>query len=70
MKFTCATIRSFVFFCDKHMKQVAGKMTQIMTPIVDPTSPKTSSIFGIKTPVISETNTMTNVNPLNFLSGM
>lgn len=53
-----------------HIKQVAGKITQIMTPIVDPTNPSTSSMFGISTPTKSDATTIVTVNILNFRSGM
>lgn len=67
---TCAKTRSFVFFVEIHIKQVAGNTTQIIIPIVDPTKPSTSSMFGIITPVTREINTITNVNALKRLSGI
>lgn len=53
-----------------HMKQVTGNITHINVPIVDPTNPKTTSMFGIIIPMIKETPTMKNVRSLNLVSGM
>lgn len=52
------------------MKQVTGNRTQIITPIVEPIRPKTSSMFGINTPITREIKTIENVKPLNFPSGI
>lgn len=63
-------MRSLVFLGDMQMKQVTGNSTQIMTPIVEPTKPKTNSMFGINTPITKEINTIINVKALNFASGI
>ena len=52
------------------MKQVAGNNTHITIPIVEPTKPNTNSILGISNPTNNDIATMTNVNILNFPSGM
>lgn len=59
-----------MFFGETQMKQVIGKSTQIITPIVDPIKPKTSSILGIKTPIINDEKTIIKVKLLNFPSGI
>lgn len=70
LKLTCAKIRSLVFFVDIQIKHIAGNTTHIIIPMVEPTRPKTSSIFGIITPITSETKTIRNVRLLNRPSGM
>lgn len=51
------------------MKNIAGNIKQIITPMVDPTKPRTNSIFGIRMPVIRETVTIMIVRHLNLVSG-
>lgn len=51
-------------------KQAAGKMIQIATPIVEPTSPITSSIDGMRIPKPSDVSTINMVSGLNFDSGI
>lgn len=59
-----------VFFVDMHMKHVTGNITQINVPMVDPRSPRTTSMFGINIPIVKDTPTMKNVSILNFGSGI
>lgn len=49
---------------------IEGNITFIMTPIVDPISPSTTSILGIKSPVTKENNTIQNVMHLKGVSAM
>lgn len=51
------------------IKNIAGNIKQIITPMVDPTKPRTNSIFGIRIPVIKETATIIIVRHLNLVSG-
>lgn len=67
---TWASNLSFVFFELIDMKNAAGKMRHIMTPMVDPNIPSTNSMFGIKMPTTMEINTMMAVRQRNLLSGM
>uniref|UniRef100_A0A224Y1D0 Putative secreted protein n=1 Tax=Panstrongylus lignarius TaxID=156445 RepID=A0A224Y1D0_9HEMI len=57
----CATIRSFVFLVDSEVNIIPGVITQIKTPIVDPTKPSTTSIFGITNPTTNDDVTITKV---------
>lgn len=50
------------------MKNAAGNMRHIITPIVDPTMPNTNSILGIKTPIIKAIITIKVVRHLNLAS--
>ena len=50
------------------MKNAAGKIRHIITPMVDPTIPSTNSILGIKTPTIKATKTMKAVRYRNLAS--
>ena len=67
---TCAINLSFVFLLLIDMKNAAGNMRQIITPIVAPTIPSTNSMFGIIIPTINEIATTRNVRNLNLVSGM
>lgn len=67
---TWATSLSLVFFVLIDIKNAAGKIRHMITPIVDPTIPKTNSILGIKTPTINEVTTIKVVRHLNLVSVM
>lgn len=66
---TCASSLSLVCLLLIDMKNIAGNIKHIITPIVDPTKPRTNSIFGIRMPVINETVTIAKVRHLNLASG-
>lgn len=59
-----------MFFVLIDIKNAAGKIRHIITPIVDPTIPKTNSMFGIKTPIINDVTTIKVVRNLNLVSDM
>lgn len=67
---TCANNLSFVCLLLMDMKNAAGNIRHIITPIVDPTKPSTYSIFGINIPIIAEKNTIAIVRHLNLTSGI
>jgi hypothetical protein len=50
-------------------KNAAGNIKQIITPIVDPTMPRTNSMFGTKMPIIREIVTIAIVRHRNLDSG-
>lgn len=52
------------------MKAIAGNITHMSTPMVDPTSPRTNSMLGISSPTASDTDMMLMVRHLNRVSGM
>jgi len=52
------------------MKAIAGNITHMSTPMVDPTSPRTNSMLGISSPTVSDTDMMLMVRHLNRVSGM
>lgn len=66
---TWANSLSLVCLLLIEIKNIAGNIKQIITPIVDPTKPRTNSIFGIKMPVIRDTTTIIIVRHLNLVSG-
>jgi len=51
-------------------KNIEGNITFIITPIVDPISPNTTSILGIKRPVTNENITIKNVMHLKGVSAI
>lgn len=51
-------------------KNIEGNITFIITPIVDPISPNTTSILGIISPVTKENNTIENVIHLKGVSAI
>lgn len=67
---TLAQNRSLGFLLATRTKNIEGNMTFIITPIVDPISPNTTSILGIKSPVINENNTIKNVMNLKGVSAI
>lgn len=64
--FTCATSLSLVFLLLKDIKNTAGNIKQIITPIVDPTIPRTNSMFGTRIPIIREMLTIATVRSRNL----
>lgn len=67
---TLAKNRSFGLLLATLTKNIEGIITFIITPIVDPISPKTTSILGIMSPVTKENNTIKNVMHLNGVSAI
>lgn len=67
---TCAANLSVEFFLFVLIKQQAGNIMQMATPIVEPTNPMISSIDGIKMPMMSATNTIEIVMYLKRCSGI
>lgn len=53
-----------------HINISAGNIMHIIMPIVDPTSPRTTSILGISNPVPNENITIKIVKHLNLGSGI
>jgi len=51
-------------------KNIEGNITFIITPMVDPISPNTTSILGISRPVTKENNTIKNVMHLKGVSAI
>jgi len=51
-------------------KNIEGNITFIITPMVDPISPNTTSILGINKPVTKENNTIKNVIHLKAVSAI
>lgn len=66
---TCATNLSFVFLLLIDIKNTVGNIKQIITPIVDPTIPRTNSMFGTKIPITREMQTIAIVKHRNLDSG-
>lgn len=69
IKMVCAISLSLVFLLLIDMKNTVGNIKQIITPIVDPTIPRTNSIFGTRIPIIKEMLTITIVRHRNLISG-
>lgn len=67
---TLAQNLSFGLLLATRTKNIEGNITFIITPIVDPISPKTTSILGIISPVTKEHNTIENVIHLKGVSAM
>lgn len=67
---TLAQNRSLGFLLATRTVNIEGNITFIITPIVDPISPRTTSMLGIKRPVIKENSTITNVIHLKGVSAM
>lgn len=67
---TLAQNRSLGFLLATRAVNIAGNITFIKTPIVDPISPNTTSILGIKSPVTKENNTIQNVMHLKGVSAI
>lgn len=70
VRLTWANSLSCVLLVDMHMKATAGNITQMSTPIVEPTSPRTNSMLGISSPTVSETHMILMVKHLNRVSGI
>lgn len=66
----CAKFRSVVSFLIIFLKQAAGNIMQIATPMVEPTRPMTSSTDGIIKAIHKEKMTMKTVMALNLDSGI
>jgi hypothetical protein len=69
-KLTLAQNLSLRFLLETRTKNMEGNITLIMTPIVDPISPNTTSILGIIRPVNKENITMKNVMHLKGVSAI
>lgn len=67
---TLAKTRSLVFLNVTLTKQAAGNTTHISTPIVEPTSPNTSSMLGMSRLMNKATATIATVMQRNVGSGI
>ena len=67
---TWASSLSLELLVDMQMNATAGNITQIRTPMVDPTRPRTSSILGVMSPTVNDADMIAIVRNLNLVSGM
>lgn len=67
---TLAQKRSLGFLLATRAVNIAGNITLIKTPMVDPIRPSTTSILGINSPVTKENDTIQNVMHLKGVSAI